>query len=115
MSDIETLLVKGCIGGVFVVAFAVLSECLRPKSFAGLFAAAPSIALAALAVTVVTKGSTSARAQSLGMIGGAAALLVYCGCASLAVDRWGALRGSVAAIVVWFVIAGSYAALLWAR
>ena len=32
-------------GGIAVSAFAALGDTLRPKSFAGLFAAAPSIAL----------------------------------------------------------------------
>jgi hypothetical protein len=35
-------------GGVAVAAFAALGDTLRPKSFAGLFGAAPSIALATL-------------------------------------------------------------------
>jgi len=115
MSDVATLLVKGCVGGLLVVAFAVLSELLRPKSFAGLFGAAPSIALAALTVTVATKGSAAARAQSAGMIGGAVAMVVYCACATVAVDRWGALRGSAAAVTAWFAIAALYAAAVWAR
>jgi hypothetical protein len=33
-------------GGIAVSAFATLGDTLRPKSFAGLFGAAPSIALA---------------------------------------------------------------------
>jgi uncharacterized membrane protein (GlpM family) len=114
VSDVATLALKGCVGGLFVVAFALLSECLRPKTFAGLFGAAPSIALAALAVTVTTKGSDAASAQLLGMIGGALALVVYCACASIAVDRWRALRGSLVAFTVWFGVAGLYAWALWA-
>jgi len=35
-------------GGIAVSAFAALGDTLRPKSFAGLFGAAPSIALATL-------------------------------------------------------------------
>ena len=34
------------VGGVVVSAFSMLGDILRPKSFAGLFAAAPSVALA---------------------------------------------------------------------
>jgi hypothetical protein len=34
-------------GGALVVAFALLSETLKPKRFAGLFSAAPAVALAA--------------------------------------------------------------------
>jgi hypothetical protein len=35
-------------GGIAVSAFATLGDTLRPKSFAGLFGAAPSIALSAI-------------------------------------------------------------------
>jgi hypothetical protein len=40
------------IGGVAVSLFAVLGDLLRPKSFAGLFGAAPSVALATLGVAL---------------------------------------------------------------
>jgi hypothetical protein len=42
-------------GGLIVSAFAILGDLLRPKSFAGLFGAAPSIALATLTMAVFTK------------------------------------------------------------
>src|ERR1700744_3210483 len=41
-------LVRFLVGGIVVSAFAVISDVLRPKSFAGLFCAAPSLALATL-------------------------------------------------------------------
>ena len=43
MSDVAALALKGCVGGLFVVAFAVLSECLRPKTFAGLYDLPPPL------------------------------------------------------------------------
>jgi uncharacterized membrane protein (GlpM family) len=78
VGELVVLAVKGCLGGVLVVAFSVLSEGLRPKSFAGLFGAAPSIALGALAVTAVTRTTAAARDQSLAMIVGAVAMIMYC-------------------------------------
>ena len=39
-------------GGIAVSTFAALGDSLRPKSFAGLFGAAPSIALATLLITL---------------------------------------------------------------
>ena len=39
-------------GGIAVSGFAALGDVLRPKSFAGLFGAAPSIALATLIITL---------------------------------------------------------------
>jgi hypothetical protein len=46
-------------GGVVVSAFAVVGDILRPKSFAGLFGAAPSIALATILITLSQKGHLS--------------------------------------------------------
>jgi hypothetical protein len=45
-------------GGIAVSAFA-----LRPKSFAGLFGAAPSIALATLLITLSQKGTPFAAVE----------------------------------------------------
>ena len=41
-------LVRFLVGGVVVSAFAMFGDVLRPKSFAGLFGAAPAVALATL-------------------------------------------------------------------
>ena len=48
----KEILLRFIIGGVVVSIFAALGEVLRPKSFAGLFGAAPSIALATLGLTI---------------------------------------------------------------
>jgi hypothetical protein len=48
LSDPVILVIKGVAGGSLVVAFALLSEGLSPKRFAGLFSAAPAVALAGL-------------------------------------------------------------------
>jgi hypothetical protein len=42
--------VRFLLGGVVVSAFSMLGDMLRPKSFAGLFGAAPSVALATLGI-----------------------------------------------------------------
>ena len=39
-----------------VSAFAILGDVLRPKSFAGLFGAAPSVALATLSLALFKQG-----------------------------------------------------------
>ena len=57
-------------GGVVVSAFAVLGDILRPKSFAGLFGAAPSIAIATLLITVSQKGAPFAALEGRSMIVG---------------------------------------------
>jgi len=105
VGDIVVLALRGLIGGVLVVMFSVLSEALRPKSFAGLFGAAPSIALGALTITAVTRSTAVAGEQALAMIVGAVAMIFYCAAAIPCVDRLGALRGSVVAVGVWFAVA----------
>jgi hypothetical protein len=52
----KELILRFLIGGTLVSAFALIGDLLRPKSFAGLFGAAPSVALASLALTIETEG-----------------------------------------------------------
>jgi hypothetical protein len=70
------------IGGAVVTAFAVLGDVIRTKSFAGLFGAAPSVAIATLALTIYSEGSAYAAAEARSMIGGAVAFFCYAWCVS---------------------------------
>jgi hydrogenase-4 membrane subunit HyfE len=94
-------------GGLIVSAFAILSDMLRPKSFAGLLGAAPSVALATLGIAVVHHGATYAAAESWTMIYGAAALACYClvVCHLLMRFRMNALPATVVSFVVWLGVA----------
>lgn len=65
------------LGGVIVSAFAVVGDVLRPKGFAGLFGAAPSVALATLTLTLLTEGKQYAALEARSMIAGAFAFLAY--------------------------------------
>jgi hypothetical protein len=56
--------VRFFVGGVVVSAFAMLGHVLRPKSFAGLFAAAPSVALATLGIAVYQHGASYAARRA---------------------------------------------------
>jgi uncharacterized protein DUF3147 len=49
------ILIRFLIGGVSVSLFAIIGDLFKPKSFAGLFGAAPSVALATLALTIAIK------------------------------------------------------------
>jgi Protein of unknown function (DUF3147) len=69
--------VRFLIGGIMVSAFAMLGDMLRPKSFAGLFGAAPSVALATLGIAVHRHGADYAAQQTWAMTVGAIALAVY--------------------------------------
>ena len=81
-------IIRFLIGGTVVSAFAVLGSFFKPKSFAGLFGAAPSVALATLGLTVATEGASYAAIETRSMIAGAAAFLVYACCVSWMMTRY---------------------------
>lgn len=95
------------IGGIVVSAFAVAGDLFKPKSFAGLFGAAPSVALATLALTIAEEGKGYASTESRSMIAGAVALFAYCVAVAclLVRRRWTALKATLSSLVVWFVTA----------
>jgi hypothetical protein len=101
------LAIRFVVGGAVVAAFAVLGDCLTPKRFAGLFAAAPSVALATLALTYGSKGSGHAALEGRSMIVGALALIAYSALVSrlLASRHWHPVAASVTAWAVWLAIA----------
>lgn len=78
------LLYRFCIGGALVSLFSLLGDVVRPKSFAGIFGTAPSVALATLALTIAGQGAGYAALETRSMIVGAAATLIYCWIAA----RW---------------------------
>jgi len=71
------LVVRFVLGGVVVTAFAVLADVLQPKSFAVIFGAAPSVALATLGLTFASHGGSYAGLEGRSMIAGSAAFLLY--------------------------------------
>ena len=83
---IGELLARFLIGGVIVSFFAVLAEMFRPKSFAGLFGAAPSIALATIGITISGHGKAYAAVEARSMIFGAIAFLLYAASRELDAD-----------------------------
>ncbi|MFB7111006.1 DUF3147 family protein [Streptomyces sp. NPDC056291] len=103
------LVLKPFIGGLLVVSFALVAEAVEPKRLAGIFAAAPSVALGGLILTVVFKGDLDAATAARGMIAGALAFTAYCLVDVPALARLGAMRGSAAALVMWFATAAAIA------
>ena len=99
--------VRFLVGGVVVSAFAVLGDVLRPKSFAGLFGAAPSAALATLGIAVYHHGAGYAATQSHSRMAGAIALGVYSAvvCQLLVRARLRAAPATLLSLVVWLIIA----------
>jgi hypothetical protein len=100
-------LIRFLAGGIIVSAFAVLSDILRPKSFAGLFGAAPSVALVTLCLALGAKGSEYVSVEGRSMMLGALALALYsfAVCQLLMRFRWSALVATTTAIALWLAVA----------
>jgi uncharacterized membrane protein (GlpM family) len=58
------ILIRVIVGGIIVSIFAVLSDTLKPKSFAGLFGAPPSVALTTIVLTVAKEGRNYAAIEA---------------------------------------------------
>jgi hypothetical protein len=71
------LFLRFLIGGAVVSLFSVLGDVLRPKSFAGLFGAAPSIALATIELTLARHGTVYVALEARSMVIGAVGFFVY--------------------------------------
>lgn len=101
MSD---LLIRFFVGGIVVSLFATLGDILRPKSFAGLFGAAPSIALATVGLSIHQHGKPYAAYEARSMILASAAFLVYAAIASLVLreHRLSALLCTIILMPIWF-------------
>ena len=82
------LFLRFFIGGAIVSLFAILGDVFRPKSFAGLFGAAPSIALAALGLTIAHNGNKYAAIEARSMALGAIAFFIYAAAVSFILIRY---------------------------
>jgi hypothetical protein len=105
MGDAVTLVLRGLAGGTLVVLFALIGEVVVPKAFAGLFSAAPSVAVASLLITVMAQGTDRARQDSIGMVIGALGMVASCILAAAVIPRLRALWGSTAAWLGWAAVA----------
>jgi uncharacterized membrane protein (GlpM family) len=97
------LLMRFVVGGTLVSLFAVSGDILRPKGFAGLFAAAPSVAIATLSLTILTEGRYYAATEAKSMIAGALAFCAYAVlCVYLmAIKHVRAAPASISALFAW--------------
>jgi hypothetical protein len=94
-------------GGLCVTLFAMLGSIVKPTSFAGIFSAAPSTALATLALTIATQGPSYASTECRSMMAGAVAMWVYSLAASrlLLLFRLSALVSTSIALAAWIATA----------
>jgi hypothetical protein len=75
MLGVVPLAIKTMLGGLAVVGFSLFGQAGHPKRFAGLFAAAPSIALASLGMNVALRGTGGTLPYLKGMVFGSAGLV----------------------------------------
>ncbi|HEY6413958.1 MAG TPA: DUF3147 family protein [Edaphobacter sp.] len=99
------LIIRFLVGGIVVSLFALLGDVLRPKSFAGLFGAAPSIALATIGLTIARKGPQYAAIEARSMMLGAVGFFTYAVCVRWMLVRYkpATLVATISLIPVWLV------------
>jgi Protein of unknown function (DUF3147) len=103
------------VGGAVVSGFAALGDALRPKSFAGLFGAAPSIALATLLITLSQNGSAFAAVEGRSMVAGALALAAYSWLVCILLKKFmmSSSTATMLAFIVWFIVAFGLCSILF--
>jgi hypothetical protein len=103
----KVILIRFLIGGLAVSAFALLGDLFKPKSFAGLFGAAPSVALATLGLTIASDGKLYAATEARSMLAGAVAFFAYVSCVSwtLMHGRLTSLWVTIAFLPLWMLLA----------
>jgi hypothetical protein len=103
------LLVRFLIGGAAVSAFALLADLLQPKRVAGLLSAAPSVAVASLALTLHQGKAEQVALEAAAMLVAACAFVGYAFTVERLLIRGDrpALRITLAALPLWFALAAS--------
>lgn len=99
------LALKALAGGGLVLVFSAISEVVRPKLLAGVFAAAPAVALAGLLLTVLFKSAHDAYQNSMGMVAGGIAIACYSTLVTWQFRNSAALRASLLVLPAWFAVA----------
>lgn len=112
MKELPLIAIRAVMGGAAVCLFAVVGEMVQPKKFAGIFAAAPAVAVASLAISIATKGAAAGHANALGMVAGAVGMIAYCLVGIFVLRRLHALAGSIVVMPVWAAVAGGSLLLL---
>ena len=102
-------------GGIAVSAFAAVADALRPKTFAGLFGAAPSIALATILIALSKQGADFVAVEARSMILGGLAMAAYCWTVCVLLQKFGmsSLTATIAALLVWSLAALGTSAVLF--
>jgi uncharacterized membrane protein (GlpM family) len=101
------LVLRFVVGGIVVSLFALIGDLFKPKSFAGLFSAAPSVALASLGLAFLQHGPDYAALEGRSMMVGAIAFFLYSQLVAYLVLRrkLGVFMVTGASLVVWLASA----------
>jgi hypothetical protein len=111
VNSVVLLVVKGLAGGGLVVAFALVGAVVKPKRFAGLFSAAPSVAIASLLIASYAVGLHEAEHDARSLIVGAVAMVFAVLLGLPLLGRLSALRTAACIAGFWVVVAAiGYAA-----
>jgi uncharacterized membrane protein (GlpM family) len=111
---IGELVLRFVLGGAVVSAFAAIAEVFEPKSFSGLFGAAPSVAITTLTLTYLSGGAEATATAARWMLVATPAMLMYSTCCVVACrhERVPVALAALAAWGVWLAVAlGLYGAL----
>lgn len=104
---IGDLVLRFALGGAVVSAFAAIAELFEPKSFSGLFGAAPSVAITTLTLTYLSDGAEATATAARWMLVATPAMLAYSACCVAACrhERVAIWLAALAAWGVWLAIA----------
>jgi uncharacterized membrane protein (GlpM family) len=94
------LALRFLLGGAVVSLFSIAGEVLNPKTFSGMFGAAPSVAIASLAIAWAKHGTDYVATEGRSMLIGAVAFYVY-GAACVATTKRERLPVWLGASVSW--------------
>lgn len=109
------LIFRFLVGGAVVCFFAALGDIFKPKSFAGLLGAAPSVALATLSLAVLKDGHAYAQIEARSMVLGGFAFFVYAWSVAWLLVRkttvrenFSVLAVASSSLVLWFAAAFAF-------
>jgi hypothetical protein len=111
-AELKEILIRFVVGGLIVSVFSMLGDLLKPKSFAGLFGAAPSVALATLSLTITTRGRFYAATECRSMVLGAVGFFFYAWGVSRLLMRYKLPALSTTAVFIFFWFISTFS--LWA-
>lgn len=103
------LILRFLLGGAAVSLFSAVAELFKPKTFSGIFGAAPAVALVSLAMLFAQRGREVVQNHALGMICGGLGFLAYaCACVAITSNpRVPVWAGAAACWAVWFLVAAA--------